>query len=44
VTFKGKFIKTKGYVEEKAAGKAIYRGAFSPANVTGDLFYNPFNL
>ena len=44
VTFKGKFVKTQGYVEEQAAGKALYRGAFSPANVTGDLFYNPFDF
>ena len=31
-------------MEEQAAGKALYRGAFSPANITGELFYNPFDF
>jgi hypothetical protein len=33
-----------GFLEEQAAGKMIYRGAFSVGNPTGGMFWNPFDF
>ena len=44
ITFSSRFVKTEGYVKEKQAGKALYRGVFSVGNPTDSWFYNPLDI
>lgn len=44
VLFQNKFVKTKGYVEEQKAGRALFKGAFSTGNPSGKGLANPFDF
>mmetsp|Transcript_13454 Transcript_13454/g.21975 ORF Transcript_13454/g.21975 Transcript_13454/m.21975 type:complete len:586 (-) Transcript_13454:250-2007(-) len=44
LTFKHNFVGTKGFTEERAAQKMLYKGAFAIGNPKGDAFYNPFDF
>ena len=44
VKFKHNFVGTKGFTEEQAAQKMIYKGAFAIGNPKGDALYNPFDF
>jgi len=44
LTFKHNFVGTKGFADEQAAGKMLYKGAFAIGNPKGDAFYNPFDF
>ncbi len=35
-------MRTKGFVEEQAAGRMLHAGAFSTGNPSGKLLNNPF--
>jgi hypothetical protein len=42
--FRNKYVQTKGYVDEQAAGRPLYKGAFSTGNPAGGWFNNPLDL
>ena len=44
VKLRHNFVGTKGFTEEQAAQKMIYKGAFAIGNPKGDSFYNPFDF
>ena len=44
LTFKHNFVGTKGFTDEQAAKKMLYKGAFAIGNPKGDSFYNPFDF
>ena len=44
LTFKHNFVGTKGFTDEQAARKMLYKGAFAVGNPKGDSFYNPFDF
>lgn len=44
LTFKHNFVGTKGFTDEQAARKMLYKGAFAIGNPKGDAFYNPFDF
>ena len=44
VKFRHNFVGTKGFTEEQAAQKMIYKGAFAIGNPKGDSLYNPFDF
>ena len=44
LTFKHNFVGTKGFTDEQAARKMLYKGAFAIGNPKGDSFYNPFDF
>jgi len=44
LTFKHNFVGTRGFVDEQAARKMLYKGAFAIGNPKGDAFYNPFDF
>lgn len=45
VFFANRFVRTKGFVAEQAAGRLLHRGAFSVGNPGGKgPFSNPFSL
>ena len=37
-------MRTEALIKEQAAGKMLYRGAFSVGNPSGGKFFNPFNF
>jgi all-trans-8'-apo-beta-carotenal 15,15'-oxygenase len=37
-------VRTKGFVDEQAAGKMMYPGAFATGNPSGKLLKNPFKF
>lgn len=44
VRFKNKFVRTKGFKEEQAAGRPLYRTAFTRGAADGNPFFNPFDF
>jgi all-trans-8'-apo-beta-carotenal 15,15'-oxygenase len=44
VRFKNKFVRTKGFVEEQAAGRPLFRTAFTRGAADGNPFFNPFDF
>eukprot|EP00879_Flechtneria_rotunda_P000885 GHRR01001012.1.p1 GENE.GHRR01001012.1~~GHRR01001012.1.p1 ORF type:complete len:699 (+),score=220.59 GHRR01001012.1:1081-3177(+) len=42
--FKNKFVHTKGFLAEQAAGRPLYRSAFTKGSGNGSPFFNPFNM
>ena len=44
VHFQNKYVRTEAMTKEQAAGKMLYRGAFSVGNPSGGKFFNPFNF
>ena len=42
--FKNAYVRTSAYVEEQAAGKWLYKGAFATGNPSGGWLYNPFDF
>jgi len=42
--FRNRYVQTKGYVDEQAAGRPLYKGAFSTGNPAGGWFNNPLDL
>ncbi len=42
--FQNKYVRTEALMKEQAAGKMLYRGAFSVGNPSGGKFFNPFNF
>lgn len=44
VHFQNKYVRTEAMLKEQAAGKMLYRGAFSVGNPSGGKFFNPFDL
>ena len=44
LTFKHNFVGTKGFTDEQAARKMLYKGAFAIGNPKGDAFYNPLDF
>lgn len=42
--FASRYVRTKGFAEEQAAGRLLYRGAFAVGNPAGGWFYNPLDL
>ena len=42
--FSNRFVRTKGYVAEQAAGRMLFKGAFTTGNPSGGWFYNPFDF
>ena len=44
VHFQNKYVRTEALMKEQAAGKMLYRGAFSVGNPSGGKFFNPFNF
>ena len=44
LTFKHNFVGTKGFTDEQAAQRMLYKGAFAIGNPKGDSFYNPFDF
>lgn len=42
--FRNRYIETKGYVEEKEAGKVLYRGVFGTARNKGKWWSNIFDI
>ncbi|KIY95659.1 lignostilbene-alpha,beta-dioxygenase [Monoraphidium neglectum] len=44
VRFKNKFVRTKGFLEEQAAGRPTLRTAFTRGSVDGNPFFNPFDF
>ena len=44
VHFQNKYVRTEAMMKEQAAGKMLYRGAFSVGNPSGGKFFNPFNF
>ena len=39
-----RYVRTKGFLEEQAAGRMLHGGAFSTGNPSGKLFNNPFEF
>lgn len=44
VHFQNRYVRTEALMKEQAAGKMLYRGAFSVGNPSGGRFFNPFNF
>ncbi|KAI8470373.1 MAG: carotenoid oxygenase [Monoraphidium minutum] len=44
VRFKNKFVRTKGFVEEQAVGRPLFRTAFSRGAADGNPLFNPFDF
>ena len=42
--FENKYVRTEAFMKEQAAGKMLYRGAFSVGNPSGGKIFNPFNF
>ncbi len=42
--FQNKYVRTEALMKEQAAGRMLYRGAFSVGNPSGGKFFNPFNF
>ncbi|KAF6256619.1 carotenoid oxygenase [Scenedesmus sp. NREL 46B-D3] len=42
--FKNKFVRTKGFVDEQAAGRPVHRTAFTRGAADGSLLFNPFDF
>lgn len=42
--FRNRFVRTKSFLEEQAAGRPLYRGAFTKGSADGSLLFNPFDL
>jgi len=44
IKFKHNYVETKGFYDERAEQKMLYKGAFAVGNPKGDSFYNPFDF
>eukprot|EP00955_Chlamydomonas_euryale_P079327 363284-Chlamydomonas_euryale.AAC.2 len=42
--FRNRFVKTKGFLDEQAAGRPLYRTTFSSGSPDGSKLFNPFDL
>ncbi|KAI8475714.1 MAG: retinal pigment epithelial membrane protein-domain-containing protein, partial [Monoraphidium minutum] len=42
--FRNRFVRTRGFVDEQAAGRPLYRSAFTKGSADGSPFFNPFEL
>lgn len=42
--FKNKYVRTAGFVAEQAAGKPLFRNAFTRGAADGSLLFNPLDL
>lgn len=42
--FRNRFVRTKGFEEEQAAGKILYRNTFTKGAANGSRWFNPFDL
>jgi len=39
-----RYVRTKGFLEEQAAGRILHPGAFAHSNSSGIMFNNPFTI
>ncbi|GFR46495.1 hypothetical protein Agub_g8073 [Astrephomene gubernaculifera] len=42
--FRNRYVRTKGFLEEQAAGRPLLRNSFTRGAVDGSLSFNPFDL
>eukprot|EP00878_Enallax_costatus_P035826 GHUV01040057.1.p1 GENE.GHUV01040057.1~~GHUV01040057.1.p1 ORF type:complete len:367 (+),score=91.51 GHUV01040057.1:124-1101(+) len=44
VWFKNKYVRTKGFLDEQAAGRPVHRTAFTRGAADGGMLFNPFDF